>query len=248
MEELHLDIIRDKILRDYKIEVDLGPLQIAYREAPVKEVTDTLTVDTKIGNSKQFVNIKLSLVPSFGKEHGGDILKLDRSPEYASNISNIFPKHLVAIRQGAVVGMAHGPKINCQVVNSQVVLHYIEVGRGTSETMIAATVTQLVSSMIKKAGTDILEPIMDLEILTPDEYLSPVLADLSRRRATIRDVGMRKNTKVVLTEAPLSELMGYSTVLRTVSSGTASFSMEFNSYKKMSADLEIIAIQNVRGF
>nr|XP_023028395.1 ribosome-releasing factor 2, mitochondrial [Leptinotarsa decemlineata] len=100
MGELHLDIIRDKILRDYKIEVDLGPLQIAYREAPVKEVTDTLTVDTKIGNSKQFVNIKLSLVPSFGKEHGGDILKLDRSPEYASNISNIFPKHLVAIRQG----------------------------------------------------------------------------------------------------------------------------------------------------
>ncbi|KAG5861264.1 hypothetical protein JTB14_013504 [Gonioctena quinquepunctata] len=100
MGELHLDIIRDRILRDYKIEVDLGPLQIAYRESPIDKLTDTLTVETKIGNNKQLITVKLSIVPSDEKHQSGDILKLDRSPEYASNISSIFPKHLVAIRQG----------------------------------------------------------------------------------------------------------------------------------------------------
>ncbi|KAJ8927088.1 hypothetical protein NQ314_020483 [Rhamnusium bicolor] len=135
------------------------------------------------------------------------------------------------------------------VVNTQVMLHLLEVGRGTSDTMIAATVTQLVQKvLLKEARTDILEPIMLLEVVTPNDHLSTVLADLSRRRISIKNITMRGKNKVVLADAPLSELLGYSSILRTLTSGTATFTMEFQQYEKMSPLDEITAIHNVRGF
>lgn len=114
MGELHLEIIRDRILKEYKLEADLGPLQIAYRESPIQEATDTLSVETKIGTIKNSVVVKLSVIPvdSCSSEN---VLKFDRSAESASNIAAIFPKHMVAIRQGIEVGLAHGPKISSQV-------------------------------------------------------------------------------------------------------------------------------------
>ncbi|KAJ8974318.1 hypothetical protein NQ317_010914 [Molorchus minor] len=123
-------------------------------------------------------------------------MKLDKSPEYASNIASIFPKHLLAVRQGIEVGLLCGPKISSQVTNTQVVLHMLEVGRGTSETMITATATQLVQKLLRESGTDILEPIMHLEVVTPEEHLSIVMADLSRRRtAAVKNITMRGKSK-----------------------------------------------------
>ncbi|XP_018570990.1 ribosome-releasing factor 2, mitochondrial [Anoplophora glabripennis] len=248
MGELHLEIIRDRILKEYKIEADLGPLQIAYRESPIKKLTDTSTLETKIGNSKQSVTVTLSLLPTEQKEDIGNVMKLDKSPEAASNIASIFPKHLLAVKQGIETGLAHGPKIGSQVINTYVMLHNLEVGRGTSETMVTATVTQVVQKLVKNSGTDILEPVMFLEVVAPEEYLSVVLADLSRRRSVIKDVTMRGKSKAVLADTPLSELLGYATVLRTLTSGMATFTMEFNQYKKMSPIDEDNAIRSVRGF
>jgi elongation factor G len=196
MGELHLEIIRDRILKEYKVNADLGPLQIAYWEAPKNKVTDTTIVDTKIGNNKQMVNVKLSIIPTNKLVLSGDIMKLDKSPDAASNIANIFPKHLLAIRQGIEVGVTHGPKIGCRVVNTEVMLHMFEVGRGTSESVIAAAVTQLVQKLIKESGTNLLEPIMYFEIATPEEYLSIIMADLSRRRPDIQNVTLRGKMKV----------------------------------------------------
>lgn len=115
MGELHLEIIRDRILKEYKIEADLGPLQIAYRECPIKKLTDTYIVETKIGNNKQSVTVALSLLPSDEKEDISNVLKLDKTPEAASNIASIFPKHLLAVKQGIETGLTHGPKIGSQV-------------------------------------------------------------------------------------------------------------------------------------
>ncbi|XP_028137204.1 ribosome-releasing factor 2, mitochondrial [Diabrotica virgifera virgifera] len=248
MGELHLDIIKDRIMKEYKLEVELGPLQIAYKETPIEKLTDTLTVETKIGSSKQFITVKLTLQPVVDLTHSNEVLKLDKSPEYASNIASIFPKHLVAVRQGVEVGLSHGPKISCPVINVQVILHYLEVGRGTSDTMITATVTQLIQKILKQVNTYILEPVMSLEVVTPEEHLSVIVADLSRRRTNINNIGMRGNSKVVLANTPLSELLGYSTILRTISSGTATFTMQFLDCSKMSPELEMLAIQSVRGF
>ncbi|KAJ8925928.1 hypothetical protein NQ315_009780 [Exocentrus adspersus] len=248
MGELHLEIIRDRILKEYKVEADLGPLQIAYRESPVRSLTDSLTLETKIGNSKQSVTVTLSLLPTDKMEDISNVMKLDKTPEAASNIAAIFPKHLLAVKQGIEVGLAHGPKVSSQVSDTYVMLHKLEVGRGTSETMIAAAVTQLVQKLVKESGTDILEPVMQLEVVVPSSYLSVVLADLSRRRTAIRDVTMRGKSKVVIAEAPLSELLGYASDLRTITSGMATFTMEFGQYKKLSLADESNAIRNVRGF
>nr|CAI5827233.1 unnamed protein product [Callosobruchus analis] len=248
MGELHLEIIRDRILKEYKVEADLGPLQISYHESPIGKVTDSFILETKVGNSKQFVNIKLSLLPLEHDSTKKDVLVFDKTADAASNIAAIFPKHLVAVKQGIEVGLAHGPKVGCQVVNVQIMLHHLEVGRGTSDTMIAAATTQLVQKLLKESGTNILEPVMHLEIVVPEEALSPVLADLSRRRAAISNVALRGLGKLVVAKAPLSELMGYSTTLRTLTSGTATFTMEFSEYQVMSQDMEIGAIRSVRGF
>lgn len=118
MGELHLEIIKDRLLKEYKIDADLGPLQIAYREAPIAKVTEMYTHQTKIGNSKQLVTVRLTLLPTTEKVK--DVLRLDKSPDAASNIANIFHKHLLAVRQGIEVGLSHGPKIHSQVNYSMI--------------------------------------------------------------------------------------------------------------------------------
>ncbi|XP_063921742.1 ribosome-releasing factor 2, mitochondrial isoform X2 [Zophobas morio] len=248
MGELHLEIIKDRIIKEYKIEADLGPLQIAYWEAPVNRLTDSLLMDTKIGNNKQMVNVMLSLIPTDKFIPLTDVMKLDKSPDAASNIATIFPRHLLAIRNGIEVGLTHGPKIGCRVVNTEIMLHKFEVGRGTSESIISAAVTQLVQKLIRESGTNILEPIMYMEIAMPDEYMPTVMADLARRRPDIQNVTLRGTMKVIVVNVPLAELLGYSTVLRTITGGTATFTMEFSEYRIMTASEENVAIKSVRGF
>lgn len=121
MGELHLEIIKDRILKEYKIDAELGPLQIAYRECPVKQVTSSLTHETKVGTSKQLATVRLSLIPT--NEEPKDILKLDRTQEAASSLANILPKHLKAVRQGIEFGLSHGPKIHSQVSCSRKYLY-----------------------------------------------------------------------------------------------------------------------------
>lgn len=113
MGELHLEIIKDRLLKEYKLEVDLGPLRIAYREAPISTAKTTHVSETKIGNSKQFVSITLSVIPS--PKSNKEILRFDKSHEASSNISSIFPKHLLAVKQGITTALNHGPKISSQV-------------------------------------------------------------------------------------------------------------------------------------
>lgn len=114
MGELHLEIIHDRILKEYKIEADLGPLQIAYREMSLTKVTDSVKVDVKIGSHKNSVLVKMSLIPN---EDCGtkDVLKFDKNPDSASCIAGIYHKHMQAIRHGLNVGLSRGPKVNCQV-------------------------------------------------------------------------------------------------------------------------------------
>lgn len=147
MGELHLDILKDRILKEYKVDADLGPLQIAYRESPSNEIKDTALIDTKIGNSKQTINVTLSLLPIDKSKKTKDLLIFDKTADAASNISGIYPKHMLAIKQGVEVGLAHGPKIGAPVIEAVVMLHFFEAGRGTSNTMITATVTQLVQKV-----------------------------------------------------------------------------------------------------
>lgn len=145
MGELHLEIIKDRLKKNYKIDVYLGPLQIAYREAPLECAKTEHYYENKIGNTKHSVRVILSVETCEGKQ--SDILKLDKSQESASNLSKLHPKHLLAVKQGIDVGVNHGPKLGCSVVNCRFVLYFLEVGRGTSETIISAAVTQCIQKV-----------------------------------------------------------------------------------------------------
>lgn len=114
MGELHLEIIKDRLKKNYKIEVELGPLQIAYRESPLGNAKTQYLLETKIGNTKHSVNLTLSIEQCFTKTNK-DLLKLDKSPESASNLSNLRPKYLLAVKHGIDVTINHGPKLGCPV-------------------------------------------------------------------------------------------------------------------------------------
>ena len=141
MGELHIDIIKERIRSEYNIDVDLGPLQIAYKETVNKSVKDTLVSEHKIGTTNHTVNVTLSLI---NEHRDKEVLKFDRTSDNASNISAIHPKAMVAIKRGVDSALAHGPKLGCPVVGVGVKLHWLEVGRGTSDTMISATVSRCI--------------------------------------------------------------------------------------------------------
>lgn len=141
MGELHIDIIKERIRTEYKIDVDLGPLQIAYKETVRTGHRDRLVSAHKIGSTNHSVDVTLSILPNHQDK---EILQLDRSHDSAANIASIHPRVMSAVKQGVRSALSHGPKLSCPVVDVGVKLHWLEVGRGTSDTMIAATVTRCV--------------------------------------------------------------------------------------------------------
>ncbi|XP_071453896.1 ribosome-releasing factor 2, mitochondrial isoform X1 [Hetaerina americana] len=260
MGELHLDIIKERIISEYKIDVDLGPLQIAYKEKIAGECKDSFSFSQSIGSSIHEVKLTLTLRSGEnarevkgdkkGKPGSSTIpLVLDRCPECAANIDAINFKQMQAIKRGIEFALSHGPKLGCPVVDTEIVLHWFEMKRGTSETIITSSTTQAVQKLLKEVGTVLMEPMMQLEVvLDSDNMLRLVIADLSRRRILQQEVEERGSQLVLHAIAPLAELLGYSTDLRTLSSGTASFSMEFYNYQEMAAIDESSAIKSITGF
>lgn len=146
MGELHIEIIKERIRSEYKIDVDLGQLQIAYKETIKNPVKDTHLTQHEIGKSKQEVSVTLSLIPNFDKK---DVLTLDKSKECAANTTSIHPRVMTAIKKGISSGLSNGPKLNCPVINVGVKLHWIEVKPGTTDSIISASVSQCIKKVRK---------------------------------------------------------------------------------------------------
>nr|XP_037876225.1 ribosome-releasing factor 2, mitochondrial isoform X2 [Bombyx mori] len=247
MGELHLEIIKERIIREYKIDVELGPLQIAYREALVSSGKNTLTVDRKIGGARQQLKVTMSARTVKGVAQD-KILRLDKTVESASNLAHLHPRQLQAVRQGVAAALLHGPKLGCPVVDVQVTLHWFESGRGTSDSVVTASVAQCLRKVFEEADSILLEPVMSLEVVCPETHSQRVLADLSRRRVEVQHIQLRQHNKVIECIAPLSEVVGYSSTLRSLSSGLATFSMQFHSHRQMAPQHEQLAVKNVTGF
>ncbi|CAH0594497.1 unnamed protein product [Chrysodeixis includens] len=247
MGELHLEIIKERIIREYKIEAELGALQIAYRETLAGGARHSLALDRKIAGAKQLCKVTMSAKGVKGIAQD-KILKLDKSGDSAANLAHLHPRSLAAIRQGVNTALLHGAKLGCPMVDVQVTLHWFEVGRGTSDSVITAAVAQCLRKVFEQAECVLLEPLMSLQVLCPDTHSARVLADLARRRAQIQDIHVRHNNKVIQCLAPLSELLGYSSSLRSLSSGLAAFTMQFHSLQQMAPLDEEKAIKSVTGF
>ncbi|CAB0005555.1 unnamed protein product [Nesidiocoris tenuis] len=213
MGELHLEIIRDRLRTAYKLDVDVGSVQIMYKEQILEKERSSYTLKNVI-NSKQ-------------------LMVLDTSGEAASNLAHVLPKHLSAVERGLEAALSRGPILGYQVINSQATLHWLECKRSVPDQLLSAAASHCVAQILKQAQMILLEPIMAVDIAVPKDKSPPVIADLSRRRADILNIEERSDNKLIRCEVPTAELVGYATTLRTITSGTASLLMTFTNYRTM---------------
>ncbi|XP_073535969.1 ribosome-releasing factor 2, mitochondrial isoform X1 [Phyllobates terribilis] len=226
MGELHIEIIHDRIRREYGLETYLGPLQIAYRETIVRGSRASDTLDRAMGDTRHQVTVELEVKPLCD-----DSLVI----EYSGNLPSSADSCKEAVENGIHSSYLSGPLLGFPLQDVGVIVHEVNVLSGTSMTMVSACVSRCMQKALKAAGKQILEPMMRLEITMGEDYLSSVLADLSQRRGNVQEIQDRLDNKVVIALAPLAELMGYSTDLRSVTSGSATFTLELSNYEAMNS-------------
>ncbi|KAF6356915.1 GTP dependent ribosome recycling factor mitochondrial 2 [Rhinolophus ferrumequinum] len=228
MGELHIEIIHDRIKREYGLETYLGPLQVAYRETILNSVRATDTLDRTLGDKRHLVTVEVEAKP-IEASSGAPVI------EYADSVSeDIWKASQEAIENGIHSACLQGPLLGSPIQDVAITLHSLIIHPGTSSTMISACVSRCVQKALKKADKQVLEPLMNLEVTVTRDYLSPVLADLAQRRGNIQEIQTRQDNRVVIGFVPLAEIMGYSTVLRTLTSGSAAFALELSNYQAMS--------------
>jgi elongation factor G len=226
MGELHLEIIVDRLLREFKVEANVGKPQVSYKET----VTGTADVDCKYarqsGGKGQYGHVKITLEP---QEPG-------KGFEFVNAITGgVIPKEYIPAVEAGIRGAAeNGILAGYPVIDFKVKLYdgsYHEVDSSEMAFKIAGSMA--FKQAMEKASPVLLEPYMKVEITTPEEYLGDVMGDVNSRRGRIDGFSDRNGVKVVDAFVPLSEMFGYATTLRSMTQGRASYSMEFNHYEKV---------------
>ncbi|XP_034630579.1 ribosome-releasing factor 2, mitochondrial isoform X2 [Trachemys scripta elegans] len=243
MGELHIEIIHDRIKREYGIETYLGPLQIAYRETILDSVQATDTLDRMIGDKRHLVTTQLGVRPWVGERSS-----VTPVIEYADNFMEPLQKDIQeAIENGINSAYLQGPLLGFPVQDVAVTVYSMTMHSETSLTMISACVSRCMQKALKKANKQLLEPLMNLDITVSKDFLSAVLGDLAQRRGSIQEIQSRQDNKVVVAAVPLAEMMGYSTALRSLTSGSATFTLELASYQAMNIQEQNALLQKRSG-
>ncbi|XP_016358220.1 ribosome-releasing factor 2, mitochondrial [Sinocyclocheilus anshuiensis] len=241
MGELHIEIIHDRIKREFNIETHLGPLQVAYRETILQSATATDTLDRTLGDKRHVVTVELDVHALMESSTSCD---MTFEEEVKTQLSAGVRE---AVENGVQSAYLQGPVLGFPVEGVKTVIQHVSLESGTSAAMVSACVSRCMLKALKLAGGQVLEPVMALEVTVGEEYLSPVLADLAQRRGTVCDIQSRQENKVLLATVPLAEMMGYSTVLRTLTSGNATFSLELSSYEPMNTQDQNILLNKMAG-
>lgn len=243
MGELHIEILHDRIRREYGIETHLGPLQVAYRETVLQSVSTTDTLDRTVGERRHVVTVGLAVSPATDPS---DAASCDIIVEKEVK-GQLSPDLTEAVENGVKSAYLQGPLLGYPVQGVSTTIQRVTMEPGTSLAMVSACVSRCMLKALKKAGGQVLEPVMSLEVTVGEEHLSPVLGDLAQRRGAIRDIQSRHDNKVLLATVPLAETMGYSTVLRTLTSGNATFSLQLDSYQAMNAQEQSALLNRMAG-
>uniref|UniRef100_A0A672VBU9 Elongation factor G2 n=1 Tax=Strigops habroptila TaxID=2489341 RepID=A0A672VBU9_STRHB len=242
MGELHIEIIHDRIKREYGIETYLGPLQIAYRETILNAAQATDVLDKAVGDKRHFVTAELEVRPGLGER-----ATTKPAIEYAVGIEELPKEVKGAVENGITNSCIQGPLLGFPVQDIDVTVQSLTLHPDTSHTMLSACVSRCMQKALKKAGIQILEPLMNLEITVSEDHLSAALADLAQRRGSVQEIQSRQDNRVVVATVPLAEMMGYSTVLRSLTSGSATFTLELASYQALSSQEQSALLQRRTG-
>jgi elongation factor G len=230
MGELHLEIIVDRMKREFKVEANVGKPQVAYRETIRKTVEQEGKFVRQSGGRGQYGHVWLRIEP---KEAGTGY-------EFVNGIvGGVVPKEYIpAVDKGVQEQMKNGVLCGFPVVDVKVTLYdgsYHDVDSSEMAFKIAGSMGFKEGAL--KAGAVLLEPIMKVEVETPEEYMGDVMGDLNRRRGIIQGMDDNAGLKLLRAEVPLAEMFGYSTTLRSMSQGRATYSMEFAKYAEAPANV-----------
>jgi elongation factor G len=240
MGELHLEVLVDRMLREFSVEATVGKPQVAYRETITKAVGPIEYRHIKqTGGSGQFAVVKISLEPNPG---GGY--------EFADKISGgkIPREYIQPVNHGIQSALDSGVLAGYPMVDIKANLmdgQYHDVDSSEMAFKIAGQMG--FKKAAELAHPVLLEPIMGVEVVTPDEYMGDVIGDLSSRRGRIEGMEARGNTQVVRAHVPLSEMFGYSTDLRSRTQGRATYTMQFDSYQQVPEGIASDIVKRVRG-
>ncbi len=226
MGELHLDIIVDRMKREFKVEANIGRPQVAYRETISQETAYEYVHKKQSGGRGQFGHVIGFIRPA----EPGTGFKFINSIKGASIPNEYIP----GCQKGFQEAMTRGIRAGYPVVDVEVELtdgNYHDVD--SSELAFKIAAISAFKETAPKAGASIIEPMMDVEVITPDDYIGDVMGNLSSKRGIIQETGDRGLAKFIKAKVPLSEMFGYATDLRSMTQGRASYSMEFGEYAKV---------------
>ena len=240
MGELHLEIIVDRLVREFKVSANVGRPQVAYKETLTSPSSGEGRFETPGGGKDQYGHVVVELIP----EKTGTGITFDCCVD-----ENQIPKEFVdAIEKGIRNALDSGPLIGYPLIDVTARLvggSYDE--ENSTEMAFGVAATMACRQATAKGNPVLLEPVMDCEIITPDEYLGEVINDLNRKRAQIDGVEADRSNQVVRATAPLAEMFGYSTSLRSATQGRATFIMQFKEFAEVPAKQAETIIYKIRG-
>jgi len=230
MGELHLEIIVDRLKREFKVEANVGQPQVAYREALTATIDEHYVLKKQTGGRGQFAEVYMEVGPN---EEGTGL-------EFEDDIrGGVIPKEMIpSVKKGIESAMSDGPLAGYPLEGVKVRLYdgsHHDVDSDQNSFEIAGRLG--FRDAARRANPTLMEPIMDVEVVTPDEYMGDVIGDLNSRRGRIGKMGQRNDAQVINAMVPLSEMFGYSTDLRSITQGRAIYTMQFETYDPVPNDI-----------
>jgi elongation factor G len=240
MGELHLEIIVDRLKREFKVDANIGKPQVAYKETIKKKVSQEGKFIRQSGGKGQYGHVWIEIEPN--EKGKGYIFE-------NAIVGGAIPKEYIpSVSQGIQEAMKNGVLAGYPVEDIKAKLtdgKYHDVDSSEMAFKIAGSIA--FKEAARKANPVLLEPIMDVEVVTPEEYMGDVMGDLSSRRGKIEGVSQRVDAQVIKAMVPLSEMFGYSTILRSMTQGRAIYTMQFAHYDETPKSITEQIIEKVKG-
>ncbi|MDH5610345.1 MAG: EF-Tu/IF-2/RF-3 family GTPase, partial [Cyclobacteriaceae bacterium] len=243
MGELHLDIIIDRLKREFKVEINQGAPQVAYKETIRSTVDHKEVYKKQTGGRGKFADISFELGP-VDDDFTGEGLQFENKI-----VGGVIPKEFIpAIEKGFSQAMSNGPLAGYPIDRMKVKLYHGSFHDVDSDSLSFELAARGgFREAAKKAKPVLLEPVMAVEVVTPDEYTGSVTGDLNRRRGIMKGMDTRGVAQVIKASVPLSELFGYVTDLRTITSGRATASLTFSHYDQVPQNIADEVVKKVKG-
>jgi elongation factor G len=242
MGELHLEIIIDRLRREFKVEVNQGAPQVSYKEAITKKVAHRETYKKQTGGRGKFADIQVEVGPV---DEGSTEAYVFENKVTGGNIPREF---IPAVEKGFRTAMENGVLAGFKLNSLKVTLTDGSYHNVDSDSLSFEICAQIAfKEACRKASPVLLEPIMKVEVVTPEENMGDVIGDLNRRRGQMQGMDSRGAAQVIKAHVPLSEMFGYVTTLRTITSGRATSTMEFDHYTQAPANVQEDVVAKVKG-